>query len=127
MNDIITFTNEQNIPGALSFLDFEKAFKSVEWNFIFKVFENFNFGPYFSSLIRIFYNNPTFTIKNNGWLSEIQSMHRGVRQGCSVSAQIFILVVELLTLNIKNAKDIKGIKLPGGAESKVSQYADDPL
>lgn len=125
VNDIITFMNEQNRPGALLFLDFEKAFDSVEWNFIFKVLEKFNFGPYFSSLIRIFYNNPTFTIKNNGWLSEIQSMHRGVRQGCPVSAQIFILVVELLALNIKNAKDIKGIKLPGGMESKISQYADD--
>ncbi|MEW8547309.1 MAG: reverse transcriptase family protein, partial [Candidatus Thiodiazotropha sp.] len=125
VNDIITCTNEQNLPGALLFLDFEKAFDSVEWNFIFKVLEKFNFGPYFSSLIRILYNNPSFTIKNNGWLSEIQSMHRGVRQGCPVSAQLFILVVELLALNIRNAKDIKGIKLPGGMESKISQYADD--
>ena len=48
-------------------------------------------------------------------------MHRGVRQGCPVSAQIFILVV--LALNITNAEE--GNRLPGGMESKISQYADD--
>ena len=28
------FTKEKNIPGVTVFLDFEKAFDSIEWNFI---------------------------------------------------------------------------------------------
>ena len=42
-----------------------------------------------------------------------------------MSAQIFILVVEIMALKIKNAEDINGIEVPGGIESKLSQYADD--
>ena len=54
----------------------------------------------------------------------MQEMRRGVGQGCPVSAQIFIFVVEIMALNIKNAEDINGIELPDGIESKLSQYAD---
>ena len=87
--------------------------------------EKFNFGPYFSQLVKLLYNNASFVIKNNGWLSKIQSMHQGVRRGCPVLAQIFILVVEILELNIKQSKDINGIKLPRNMEAKISQYAND--
>ena len=38
------FTKETNIPGIAVFLDFEKAFDSIEWNFIHKCLETFNFG-----------------------------------------------------------------------------------
>ena len=42
VNDIITSTNEQNIPCALLFLDFENSiFDSVECNFALKVLEKF--------------------------------------------------------------------------------------
>ena len=32
--DTMHFTEEKNIPGVALFLDFEKAFDSIEWNFI---------------------------------------------------------------------------------------------
>jgi hypothetical protein len=35
--DIIQYCNESNIPGLILLLDFEKAFDSVSWKFIFKV------------------------------------------------------------------------------------------
>jgi len=38
------FTKEKNIPGVAMFLDFEKAFDSIEWNVIRKCLETFNFG-----------------------------------------------------------------------------------
>lgn len=28
------FTEQKNIPGVAVFLDFEKAFDSIEWNYI---------------------------------------------------------------------------------------------
>ena len=43
--DIIECTKTLDNPGIALFLDFKKAFDSLEWNFIKKAFiETFNFG-----------------------------------------------------------------------------------
>ena len=39
--DTMHFTKEKNIPGVAVFLDFEKAFDLIEWNFIHKCLETF--------------------------------------------------------------------------------------
>ena len=36
LQDIIEYTSKFNLPGLVVFLDFEKAFDSLEWNFLFK-------------------------------------------------------------------------------------------
>ena len=51
-------------------------------------------------------------------------MSRGVRQGCPLSALLFIIVVEILGIQIRNNQDIKGFTFAGN-EHKISQYADD--
>ncbi len=71
-----------NIPGILLFLDFEKAFDSLEWGFMVSVLEQFNFGEGFIKWVKILYNKPILSIKNNGWLSRDIKLGRGVRQGC---------------------------------------------
>ena len=53
IEDIILLTKEQNTPGFITLIDFEKAFVSIEWPFLFKCLEKFNFGPVFTSWIRI--------------------------------------------------------------------------
>ena len=45
--DIIDYLNYHNRPGLLLLIDFEKAFDSVEWNFIIKTLEAMNFGENF--------------------------------------------------------------------------------
>ena len=52
--DIMDYTVEENIPGLLIFIDFEKAFDSVEWDFLFKCLEAFNFGSDFLRWIKTF-------------------------------------------------------------------------
>ena len=36
LDSIINYTNTERIPGLLFFVDFEKAFDSVQWSFIEK-------------------------------------------------------------------------------------------
>ena len=42
--DIMEYTFQENIPGILLFIDFEIAFDSIEWNFLLKCLNKFNFG-----------------------------------------------------------------------------------
>ena len=42
--DIMDFTAKENIPGLLLFIDFQKAFDSVEWEFLIESLKKFNFG-----------------------------------------------------------------------------------
>ena len=42
ISNIINYTATQNLSGLAAFLDFEKAFGSIEWNFPFKVLKLFN-------------------------------------------------------------------------------------
>ena len=42
--DIMDFTNKENIPGLLIFIDFQKAFDILEWSYLYKCLEAFNFG-----------------------------------------------------------------------------------
>lgn len=61
---------------------------------------------------------------NNGLTSGFFSPQRGVRQGCCLSPTLFILVVELLAVNIRSNSDIRGIPMRD-EELKLSQFADD--
>ena len=117
--DIYEYCEKYNKPGALICLDFMKAFDSLEHNFMIKTLEKFNFGPNFTKWIEILYTNPLFKIKNNGWISTSYCMKRGVRQGCSLSALIFILAVEILSTIIRNSNDICGIHVENTEHSSI--------
>ena len=124
LDDVYNFCEILNQEGVLISLDFKKAFDSLEWRFIEKCLEMLNFGPKFIDIFRLIYNKPTFSIKNNNWITKPQTMSRGIRQGCSVSALIFILSTEIMTQKIKNNPNITGLEI-NGKKSVISQYADD--
>ena len=124
ISDIIDNCENNNIPGAIVCLDFEKAFDSLNWNFLFLALEKYGFGKSFIQWIKIFYNKPTFCVKNNGVLSKESVMERGIQQGCAVSALLFILCIEYMSNEITKSPNVSGIKLYQ-LESCITLYADD--
>ena len=66
IEDTINFTDYASKPGLLLFLDFQKAFDSLEWSFIKKSFQYFNFGQSLISWIKHFYNDITVRFKITG-------------------------------------------------------------
>ena len=48
LNDLMEYTNVKKISGIFLIIDFEKAFGSIEWNFMKRSLELFNSGPFLS-------------------------------------------------------------------------------
>ena len=89
--DLISYLNKENMPGLLLCLDFEKAFDSVDWRFMFKVLHAFGFGPDISQWIFTFYRHIKSSVAVNVQLSEWFPIQRGCRQGDPISPYLFIL------------------------------------
>ncbi len=124
LEDIIFFTKKNCLPGILLSIDFEKAFNSLNWSFLFKTLERANFGKVFISYIKTLYNDTQTVTSNNGNLCEFFQLQRGVRQGCPMSAYLFIVAIEILTTKLSLDKNIKGIKI-GDQEIKLCLVAED--
>ncbi len=69
------------------------------------------------------YNNIESAVLNSGSTGNYFKLKRGVRQGCPLSAYLFILAIEVLASKIRNDPDIKGIK-NDNKEFKISLLAD---
>ena len=124
INDILEQTKLRNIPGILLQLDFRKAFDTIEWKFIQRTIQLFNFGESIQRWISIFYVNSESAVLNNGFCTNYFRLSRGVRQGCPLSPCLFNLAAELLACKLRQDKEIQGINI-FGKELKLSQFADD--
>lgn len=112
--------------SLLLFLDFFKAFDTLEHSFLFRSLETFGFGPMFCKVISMFYNDIFSSVSLNVGSSPKIQIKRGIRQGCPVSPLLFNLAVELMSLFIKNFEDNIGIDILGRTFT-ISQFADDTL
>ena len=124
MLDTLEITTDEDIPGLLVLIDFEKAFDTVSWKFLHRTLEFFNFGEHFRRWIHLLYTSPLCCVSNNGHATEFFEISRGIRQGCPISALLFILVPEVLAINIRQRDDIKGLQFANNT-IKISQLADD--
>ena len=68
--DIMDYTKIKNLPGILLFIDFEKAFDSLEWTFLEKCLNQFGFWPDFIRWVNVFYKDIQSCIINNGLCSQ---------------------------------------------------------
>ena len=124
IDDVLYHAKATNADGIIACIDFEKAFDSVEWSYIDQVLQSFNFGPNFIHWTKIMYNEITSCVMNNGYSSRFFGVTRGIRQGCPLSAYLFLLVAETLAAGIRQNIHITGLKM-GSNELSIAQMADD--
>jgi hypothetical protein len=70
------------------------------------------------------YTDTLTCVSNNGNLGEFFNPTRGIRQGCPISANLFVIIVEILASVIRQNPRVYGIRI-GEKTYKISQYADD--
>ena len=122
--DLNTLCVKENIDAYAIQIDFEKAFDSVNWEFMLISLEQMNFDPDFVKWVHILYNNTNSCVLNNGHKTGKFDLRRGVHQGCPLSALLFIILVQVLQQMLTNRKDISGVMV-GDKEIKILQMADD--
>ena len=66
INDILEYTDENDIEAILFSADFEKAFDSIEHSFIISTLKAFGFGPDFIQWVKTFFKNVESCVMNNG-------------------------------------------------------------
>lgn len=59
--DLTDYADLCNDDSLILFLDFRKAFDTIEHNFMFQALEKFGFGPYFCAAIKNMYKNALFS------------------------------------------------------------------
>ncbi len=122
--DIIELSQFEPFSNIITLVDYEKAFDNIKWTFLQKSLEAFGFSKNFRNWINVMYSGSKSCVMNNGYSSTFFSLSNGVHQGCPLSALLFIIVVETLAENIRNDKNIKGVKV-NNEEVKISLLADD--
>jgi len=55
--DVMQYTEEKDLPALLLWIDFEKVFEIISWNFIIEIVKYFNSGESVEKRIHTFQNN----------------------------------------------------------------------
>ena len=92
-------------------MDIEKAFDSLDHNFLISTSEKYGFGQNFILWIEILLNDQESCVINGGKTTEYFMLGRGAGQGDPVSACLFILALEILFLLIKTKLEIAGLTI----------------
>ena len=89
--------------------DFNKAFDSIDHQFLKNTLKIFGFGKNMRNWIKTFFSSREAHVMVNGHMSNTFRLQQGVPQGDVVSPYIFLLMVEILLIKITKTKNIKGV------------------
>ena len=109
VQDIIEYVDQEEEEAVLFSTDIERAYNSVNHNFIFATLRKFGFSPEFIQWVKMLLKNGQNCVMNNGKSTGYFNLKRGTRQGDPLPAYLFILVLEVLFLQVRSSDNIEGI------------------
>ncbi|XP_074318879.1 uncharacterized protein LOC141655711 [Silene latifolia] len=104
--DIIHLYSRKAVtPRCLFKIDLQKAYDTVEWDFVEQMLHGLKFPSHFIQLVMQCVRSTSFTLSLNGNNFGYFKGQKGLRQGDPISPLIFIICMEYLTRLIKFATD----------------------
>ena len=76
-----------------------------------KTLQKVGIEVHISNIIKAIYDKPTASIILHGEKLKAFPLRSGTRQGCPLSPILFNIVLEVLTMAIREEKEIKGIQV----------------
>ena len=111
IDDLLRYAEDKNIDGILFAADIEKAFDSVDHNFMFPALKRFGFGNDFVQWIKTIFKKSQSCVMNNGTSTGYFNLERRAKQGYPLSPYLFILALESLFIQIRSHSSIKGFRI----------------
>lgn len=112
---------------AIVSLDAKKAFDSVNHNYMYSCLRKYGFSESFINIVKLLYTGIQANVMINGFKSSLFDIEQSVKQGDSLSCDLFVICIDPLirSLNIDTniANPITGEN--GESLDNTAGYADD--
>ena len=108
----------------ICFIDYEKAFDSVDHNKLWKILKEMGIPDHLTCLLRNLYAGQEATVRTGHGITDWFQIGKGVHQGCILSPCLFNLYAEYIIRNAGLKEAQAGIKI---ARRNINhlRYADD--
>ncbi|KAB0356417.1 hypothetical protein FD754_000573 [Muntiacus muntjak] len=106
------------------FIDYTKAFNSVDHNKLWKILKEMGIPDHLTCLFRNLYAGQEAIVRTGHGTTDWFQIGKGVRQGCILSPCLFNLYAEYIMRNAGLEEAQAGIKIAGRNISNL-RYADD--
>ncbi|KAL0282289.1 UNVERIFIED_CONTAM: Retrovirus-related Pol polyprotein from type-2 retrotransposable element R2DM [Sesamum radiatum] len=108
-NELFSGYNQRNLPPRCALkVDLRKAYDTVEWDFLKAALTLFGFPERFIQWIAECVTTPSYSVCINGAPHGFFRGARGLRQGDPMSPFLFVLVMEVLTLILRQRIEQNG-------------------
>ncbi|KAK4383214.1 hypothetical protein Sango_2797600 [Sesamum angolense] len=114
--ELLAGYNQMRLPDRCTLkVDIQKAYDSVEWDFLLDVLRLFNFPYQFIVLVEQCVSTASFSISLNGSIYGFFKGGRGLRQGGPISPYLFVLAripsIKVLTDTLSEFATLSGLKV----------------
>ena len=123
LNSIREFNKSKKLLSYLLFIDLKEAYDRVDRGILLAKLAQLNFPDSFLSLLRNYYFQDNVSSTAGGERSRPQFQKRGLRQGCNLSAILFIIYLSELGRRMRLSG--RGVRLPSGELVYILLFADD--
>ena len=122
LTNIIDTRKKFKLSTFCAFIDFRKAFDSVNRTLLWQKLANNGMSTKMLSAVRSLYQNVSACVRVNGYLTDWFKVNTGVRQGCSLSTILFNIFLNDIAVMLKSLH--KGVTI-GNENVCILLYADD--
>lgn len=122
---IIEKAREVNKPLYICFIDYRKAFDSLNWKKLWTILTEMGVPNHLTLMIKELYSHSEALVQIDNFLSKPCAIRKGARQGCILSPMLFNIYSEYIMRGA--LENWNGGITVGGVKISNLRYADDTV